>query len=91
MKKTNKDILLCECHSTEHQLIVLYNDDGGYPEVYFHIHLNRKPFWKRLVYGVKYIFGYRSRFGAFEEFIFNPEDVEKMERVVNYLKHEKTM
>jgi len=44
-----------------------------------------------LVYGIKYIFGYRSRFGAFEEFIFNPDDVEKIERVVTYLKHEETV
>ena len=91
MRKTDKDVLLCECNSTEHQLIVLYDNQDEYPQVYFHIHLNKKSFWNRLVYGIKYIFGYRSRFGAFEEFIFNPDDVEKIERIVTYLKHEETV
>ena len=91
MKKTNKDILVCECHSTEHQLIVLYSNDDDYPVVYFHIHLNKKSFWERLKYGVKYILGYKSQYGAFDEFIFNSDDVEKVERVVKYLKNEEEL
>lgn len=55
--KLDKDILICSCHSTDHQLIVLYEQDEDFPLVYFHIHLNERPFWERLVYGVKYIFG----------------------------------
>lgn len=91
MKKTNEDILICECHSTEHQLIVLYSNEDKHPMVYFHIHLNKRSFWERLKYGIKYIFGYQSQYGAFQEFILNPEDAHKMERVVKYLKDEKTV
>jgi len=54
--------------------------------VYVHVHLNKKPFWERLKYGIKYIFGYKSRYGAFDEFIFSPDDAERLQSVVNYLK-----
>jgi hypothetical protein len=89
MEKT-KDILICECNSTDHQMILLYSDDETdgikYPMCYVHVHLNKKPFWDRLKYGIKYIFGYQSRYGAFDEFIFNPEDADKLQNLVNYLK-----
>jgi hypothetical protein len=55
---------------------------------YVHIHLTKKPFWERVKYGFKYIFGYQSRYGAFDEFIFNPEDADKLQKVVDYLKPE---
>jgi hypothetical protein len=67
-------------------MVILYSEDDGYPMVYSHIHLAKKPFLKRLKYGVKYIFGYKSRYGAFDEFIFNPDDAERLQGVVNYLK-----
>jgi hypothetical protein len=53
-----KDILICECYSTEHQMVIYYNNDDGR----------------------------QCRFGAFDEFIFNPKDADKLQSVVNYLK-----
>lgn len=87
------DILICECHSTEHQLVVNYSEDESpngvkYPMVYIHTHLNKRPFFKRLKYGLKYIFGYQCRYGAFDEFIINPNDVNKIEEIIQYLKNE---
>jgi hypothetical protein len=92
LKKT-KEVLICDCHSTDHQILLMYSEDEyctgeTFPTCYAHIHLNRRPFWERVKYGVKYIFGYRSRFGAFDEFLFNPDDVEKLEKLVKYLKNE---
>jgi hypothetical protein len=65
-----------------------YSTGETFPTCYAHIHLNRRPFWERVKYGIKYIFGYRCRFGAFDEFLFNPDDVEKLEKLVKYLKNE---
>ena len=46
---------------------------------YIHPHLTHyEGFWKRLWFGLKYAFGYKSRFGAFDEFIFKPEDLEQL-------------
>ena len=80
-----KDLIVCECHSTEHQMVVYYDQDEDYPVVYIHYHLNKRPFWERLKYGVLYIFGRQSRYGAFDEIILNPEDSPKFEKIVNHL------
>jgi hypothetical protein len=53
---------------------------------YVHVHLNRLPFWRRISYAIKYVFGRKSRYGAFDEFIFNAEDAERLQKVVDYLK-----
>ena len=90
-----KDILLCECNSDEHQIIIHYNEEEfengqRYNVCYAHIHLTTyKFFWKRLIYGIKYVFGYKSKYGAWDEFMFNPEDADKLQELVNYLKQVK--
>lgn len=91
MKQTeDKEILICSCHSTDHQLIILYEDEEidnvKYPICYFHIHLNKRPFLERVKYGLKYIFGYQCNYGAFDEFIFYPKDADKVQELANYLK-----
>ena len=81
-----KELLICECHSTDHQMIFLYDDeDIDYKTVYIHTHLAKKGFWERLKYGIKYIFGYQSRYGAFDEFIIDSKDIDKFQSVVDYL------
>ncbi|MBR1436345.1 MAG: hypothetical protein IJ584_14685, partial [Bacteroidales bacterium] len=55
-------------------------------EVYIAVHLNKKPFWKRLKYAIKYIFGYQCKYGAFDEIILNPDDAERLQKVVDYLR-----
>lgn len=88
MKKP--EIFICECHSTEHQM-VLFQDTyeiGGeeFSTVYVHVLLNKRPLWERIVYGIKYIFGHQSRFGAFDEFILKPEDADRLQEVVEHLR-----
>jgi hypothetical protein len=106
-KKLPIELLICSCHNTEHQLILLHEyeeeikkdangnemrDESGklifdkkYPMCYVHIHLNKHSFLDRLKYGIKYILGYQCRYGAFDEFIFNPEDAQKLQQLVDHL------
>lgn len=84
-----KDILICECNSTDHQMVFLYSEDESENVCYVHIHLNKRRFLWRLVYGIKYIFGRKCNYGAFDEFIFNPDDSEKIQKLANYLKEQK--
>jgi hypothetical protein len=83
------DVVICACHSTDHQMVILYSEDiingERYPEVYLHILLNKRPFWERVKYGIKYIFGYQSRYGAFDEMIIDKKDVDKFKKVVEHL------
>ena len=92
--KNKEEIFICDCHSTDHQVVVYYESDENeygtkYPMCYFHIHLKKLPFWERVKYGLKYIFGRQCRYGAFDEFIINPDDADKLQEIVNYLKKDR--
>lgn len=92
MKKP--EIFICECYSTEHQMVFYFDEDETLgqpqPNVYVHVNLNKKNFLERLVHGVRYILGYKCRYGAFDEFIFNPNDADRLQEVVNYLRESKS-
>ena len=61
-------ILICACHNSEHQILIHKDIIDG--EVYIDIHLAKRSFLERLIYGIKYIFGYQCKYGAFDEFVF---------------------
>lgn len=85
-----REICICKCNNIEHQLVFTYfaedKNKGIDSDVYVSIHLKPDSFWNRLVNGIKYIFGHRSKYGDFDEFIFNKKDADKLQRVVDYLK-----
>lgn len=85
-----EELLLCSCENVEHQLIFRYEentDKAWFPEVYVTVHLvSNKNFFKRLKHAVMYLFGHKSRYGAFDEFILRPRDWKKVEDVSKYLK-----
>lgn len=77
-----RKIFICDCHSLEHQVIFWYDEE--YNEVYCEPHLiTYRNFFQRLWYGIRYAFGYKSRFGAWDELVFKPEDVEKLRDYLN--------
>ena len=87
MKFETQEIFICECHSPDHQFIIRKFDDES--EVYVTIHLTKQPMIRRLKYAFRYIFGYQSRFGAFDEIILNPDDADRLQKVVDSLKIQK--
>ena len=87
METNTTEIFICECHSLEHQAKFFY--DGEDNRLYVYVHLARHGFWKRLVAGIKYIFGYSSRFGEWDQFIFKEEDEGKLREFLNQIKREK--
>ena len=85
MKNDNEILLLCECSSAEHQLIVRWDKDDK--EVFISVHLaDCKGFWKRLWHGLKYAFGYKCCYGAFDEVILRKEDADNLQKVVDQLR-----
>ena len=44
---------------------------------------SERNFFKRLWVGIKYICGYKSRFGEFDEMVFEPDDLVKLEKLIN--------
>jgi len=83
------DVIICDCHTDEHQIIFKYDtEDKGWENVFISYHLQNHNFWDRLKYGIKYIFGYRSRYGGWGELILSTdkETIRKFENVLKYLK-----
>lgn len=80
MEKNIKDLeemFICSCGSLEHQIFFWY-----WPEeknIYLEVHLiTHDNFFKRLWAGLKYVFGYKSRFGEWDEFILDYIGQEKL-------------
>lgn len=82
-QNTESQVLICECHSDEHQILIHYDDEDR--EVYLHVHLIKRNFWYRLWYGIKYVFGYKSRYGAWDSFIFRKQDGYKLHNASQFL------
>lgn len=79
-------VLICSCNSVDHQMVIYHTTDPYYgPEAYVQVHLVKRPFWHRLKYGLKYIFGYKSRYGAWDEFILDPTHATDLEKLANHL------
>ena len=78
------ETFICECNSVEH--IAIFSFDKDWDDIFMHVHLTKKGFWTRLKYAIRYIFGYQCQYGAFDEFIFNPNDADKLQKVVDVLK-----
>jgi len=88
----SKDVLICSCNSDEHQYLIYYSDNespNGQVSPTVHIHpylITHKSFWKRVVVGIKYMFGYKTKYGHWDEFMFDPSDADKLQDVVDYLR-----
>ena len=81
----------CVCHSDEHRLTFQIDDDiekGWKPEFYTSLFLaDHNNLFKRTWTALKYIFGYKCRYGHWENFIMNEKDIDRMLTVLqNYKK-----
>lgn len=76
-------VLICDCNSREHQIIIEYDNEDNL--AYCHIHLVKHGFWRRLKAGLKYIFGYKCRYGQWDEFILKPEHAGKLRELSEFL------
>lgn len=76
----------CRCHTPEHTLRIWFDDEPGDPCVFASVFLANGPWYKRFVSGVRYIFGYKCRYGHFDEFILRPEDCDRLMGILERLK-----
>lgn len=84
-----RKIFICVCSKAEHQLQMTGWPDEElnipFNQVFVETLLSKQCFWKRLVYGIKYIFGYQSKTGAFNEIILTKSHVKDLQEVVDFL------
>ena len=86
-----QELFICECHDPSHQFIISADPlDSEFPEVYISVHLNRDHnIFKRIWTAMKYVFGMRSILGDFDEVIIRPDDADRLQEVVDYLRRAK--
>lgn len=74
----------CECYSPEHTLRISYDCSNQRDKfIAFYVQLSKLPFWRRLWAGIKYIFGYECRYGHWEEFLLDDDDVLKIKWILS--------
>jgi len=71
----------CSCGHLEHQFHIWY--DGETNGVYVEPLLSTGGFWYRVIQGIKYILGYKSKYGLFSEIWLSQTDCK---RFINELK-----
>jgi hypothetical protein len=80
----------CQCHSDEHTLRFTLDTEPALdeaPEIYTSVFLGLwEPWWKRIWIGIKYVFGYTSKYGHFDCWTMKPEDVDRMLEMLHKFK-----
>lgn len=73
----DKEFVLCQCRSMEHQIAFISLEDEP-DTVYTQVHLvTHRGFFERFVAGIRYILGYKSKYGDWDEFIMSREELIK--------------
>lgn len=83
----------CMCHSDEHVLRVTLdldeseqNPDLRMPCIYASVYLTpSRGFWARLWYGLRYAFGYQSKYGAFYSWMLDQKEAYKLRDFIERL------
>lgn len=76
-----REFILCSCSHSDHLIILNLDDNKEYCSM--EVHLSPLPFFKRLINGIKYIFGFRSRYGDFDEIMINREKAEGIKQFMD--------
>lgn len=83
MSDLQHEIIICDCMSPEHQIIIVYDNEDEL--CYLRVHLQKYSFWKRLKYGLLYIFGRQCNYGAFDEIILTKDHAYKFYKLYEFL------
>ncbi len=80
----------CTCSSSEHTLRFCYfkpykgKDFTEDAELYAEIHLNQyRNIFKRIWVAIKYVFGYKCRYGHWDVWTLNQKDCERLRNLVD--------
>jgi len=85
MKTLNElEAFECICHSPEHTLHIEYASDTN--NLIFSINLNQcRNVFKRIWVAIKYIFGYKCKYGQWDVFELDNSDVPRFKEILNTL------
>ena len=70
----------CNCSSEEHVLRFIVDKEED--AVYVHHFLANGPWYKRIMPGIKYIFGKKSKYGHFDETVLDREQAHRLIKIL---------
>ena len=75
------EFFICQCYSDEHILHFILDEKTGeiYTSVYLHQYYN---ILKRIWLAIKYIFGYKCMYGAWDNFMMKPVDYNRFKELL---------
>jgi len=77
----------CACSSSEHTLKFIYDKEDK--ELYTSIYLCQyRNIFKRIWVAVKFVFGYRCKFGDFDCFLFKSSDIKELQKLLKRIINE---
>ena len=72
----------CACGSDEHTIRFTLNK--AEKEVYLSVFLNQyRPWWKRVYVAIRYIFGYKCRYGHWDNWLMDENDAVRLRDMFN--------
>lgn len=82
MKTEEVQTFYCDCNSPEHSFRFIVNPATNWdkkPKLHLEVYLNQyRSFFKRMFVGIKYIFGYRSKYGHWDVTTLSEDDVQRL-------------
>ena len=76
--------VICDCGDCEHQLILYHNKEEDLEEYFLEIHLvTYENIFQRILAAIKYIFGYKSKYGDWDSIIITPTMAKSMARFLD--------
>ncbi|MBX3044174.1 MAG: hypothetical protein KIT33_04140 [Candidatus Kapabacteria bacterium] len=82
----NPDVIICSCHSVEHQLVVQYDEEIHNNMIFLSVHLRNERFFKRLIIAFKYIFKIGStNQSQWDEIIVDKRHIPLFRKILNFL------
>ena len=90
--KNREETFTCQCTGLDHQFTFRLWDD----EEFQYTLLSLEPllnfglsWWRRVIVATKYVFGFKSRFGPFDDILIKDEDIPRIESILNEYKEKK--
>ena len=70
----------CQCGGDEHMLKFVVDDE----DFYLNVFLNQyRGFFHRLWIAIKYVFGYKCKYGHWDSWMLRPEDVQRLKGLLD--------
>ena len=80
--ESKSELFICDCGDVEHQFIISHDTEDK--EIYISVHLtNYMSFFQRIITAIKYIFGKKSVYGAFDVVILNKNQIIELRNSLN--------